>query len=56
MVQVFQRLELWLLVGMGEVHSETVLEALFFNGADQIFGTPEVALVIFQVPAPEHHC
>jgi hypothetical protein len=56
MVQVFQRLELRLLVDVGEVHLETVLEALFFDGVDQIFDTPGVVSVLFQVPAPKNHC
>ena len=55
MVQVFQRLALQLLVGEGEVHPETVWEALFFDVADQIFGTLGVVSVLFQVPAPEDH-
>ena len=45
-----------LLVGVGEVHLETVLGAGFFDEADQIFDTPGVVLVLFQVPAPENYC
>ena len=56
MVQVFRRLALQLLVGEGEVRPETVLEALFFDVADQIFGTLGVVSVLFQVPAPKNNC
>jgi len=56
MVQVFRRLELQLLVGVGEVHLETVSGALFFDGVDQIFDIPGVASVLFQVPAAKNHC
>ena len=52
----FQQLELRLLVDVGGVHLETFSEALFFDEADQIFGTLGVALVLFLVPAPENHC
>lgn len=44
------------MVGVGEVRPETASEVLFFDGADQTFGTPGVASVFFQVPAPENHC
>ena len=52
----FQQLELQLLVDMGGVHLEIFSEALFFDEADQIFGTPGVVLVLFPVPAPENCC
>jgi hypothetical protein len=49
----FRRLELRLLVDVGGVHLEIFSEALFFDEADQIFGTLGVASVLFQVPAPK---
>ena len=52
----FRQLELRLLVDVGGVHLEISSEALFFDGADPILGTPEEVSILFRVPAPEYHC
>ena len=55
MVQVYQQWELELLVDMGEVHLDNVSGALYFDEVAQIFDIRAVVLVLFRVPAVQHH-